>query len=168
VNRGPAAEWLREQTLDRLGARTVLVDGEQLGPTALAAPQTRIDPADDVKLEHPTGAALTTSYERPLDGIPADGPVDTPPNAVAVADVRDPMASATDAQLVPPAGVPAPGEARGLFSRIPPAGLALISLGLLLMVGGGLAGWRRGQLHAVTIPALTSWTALIRRLPRRR
>ena len=46
VNRGPAAERLREQTLDLLGARTVLVDGEHLGPAELVAPRTRIDPSE--------------------------------------------------------------------------------------------------------------------------
>lgn len=162
VNRGPAAERLREQTLDLLGARTVLVDGEPLGPSALVAPRTRIDPTDGVILERPVGAALTTSYERPVDRVGVYGPVDPSPNVEAVADARDPAlgagANPSGARLVP-AGDQA-GDRRPGLARIPPFGLALIGLGLLLMVGGGVAGWRRGQLRAVT--------ALARRLPKRR
>lgn len=171
VNRGPAAEWLREQTLDLLGARTVLVGGEPLGPTALGptelvAPRTRIDPSDDVVLEHPIGSALTTSYERPLDGVGAalDGRL----NAETVADARDPASNPADARLVPPGGAPSGDQAPGLLAQAPLVGLALASLGLLLVVGGGVAGWRRRQRLPATLPDAVSWAALIRRLPKRK
>jgi hypothetical protein len=181
--RPPAAEWLREQTLDVLGARTVLVDGEPLGATALVAPRTRIDLADDAVLEHPSGAALTTSYERPLDDA---GPVDANPNVEAVADARDPSSAASpaDARLVPSGTVQVSEQAPSLLARIPPVGLALFSLGVLLLLGGSVAGWRRGQLPAVAIPAgitrpaiwkgaissarLPSLSAFASRLPKRR
>ncbi len=167
VNRGPAAEWLREQTLDLLGARTALVDGEPLGPAALVAPRTRVDPADDVVLERPVGAALTTSYERPVEGADVYGPVDPSPNVDAVADARDPSgASPSDARLVPTGEAQAGDQAPGLMTRIPPFGLALFGLGLLLMLGGGVAGWRRGELRAAAIRSVADWSTLRGRLPR--
>jgi hypothetical protein len=62
VNRAPAAEWLREEMLDRLGARTAVVDGEPTIQSALAAPPTRLDPAEAVAgavvQGRPVGAAL--------------------------------------------------------------------------------------------------------------
>ena len=167
MSRGPAAEWLREQTLESLGARTVLVDGEPLGPSALVAPRTLIDPSDDVVLEQPIGSALTTSYERPVDGVGVNGTIDAHPNVEVVADARDPAADPADARLVPPVGAPSDDQAPGLLTRAPLVGLALASLGLLLLLGGGVAGWRRGQLRAVTIPAGVSWSAVVRRLPKR-
>ena len=163
MNRGPAAEWLREQTLDLLGARTVLVGGEPLGPTALVAPRTRIDPSDDVVVEHPIGSALTTSYERPLDGVAVDGAIDANPHVEAVADARDPAADPAGARLVPPGDAPAGDPAPGFLARAPLVGLALASLGLLLVLGGGVTIWRRGQLLAVTIPSLIARLSLRRR-----
>lgn len=167
VNRGPAAERLREQTLDLLGARTTLVDGEPLGPAELAVPRTRVDPADDVVLERPVGAALTTSYERPVEGAHVSGPVDPSPNVEAVADARDPSgASPSGARLVPAGGAQAGAQAPGLMARIPPTGLALLGLGLLLLLGGGVAGWRRGELRAAAIRSVADWSTLRARLPR--
>jgi hypothetical protein len=161
VNRGPAAERLREQTLDLLGARTVLVEGETLGPVELAVPRTRIDPSENMVVEHPSGAALTTSYERPIDSA-FYGPVDPAPNVEAVADAG---AQASAGRLVPPTGEQEAGDGAGLAWRVPPFGLALIGLGLLLMLGGGVAGWRRGQLRTVPIPSVS---AVVRWLPKRR
>ena len=178
VNRGPAAEWLREQTLDLLGARTTLVNGEPLGPRAWVAPQTRIDPSEVAVLERPAGAALTTSYERPVT------PVDDGEAIAAIADARDTTQTAADpseARLRPAPRVQAePGVATGLSAP----GLALVSAGLLLVLGGGIAGWRRNDLRGVTLPAVASWrpprgrlprgvtlpplSVLVRRLPRRR
>jgi len=165
VNRGPAAERLREQTLERLGARTVLVDGEPLGPAELVAPRTRIDPTEGMVVEHPSESALVTSYERPIDGAGLYGPVGLAPDAEAVADAA---ANESAGRLVPPAGDQPDVRDPGLIWRIPPAGLALIGLGLLLMLGGGVAGWRRGQLRAVPIPSMAAMAAVARWLPKRR
>jgi hypothetical protein len=146
VNRGPAAEWLREQTIDRLGARTMLVDGETLGPVAQqVVPRTRIDPAETAVQERPVGAALTESYERPADVM--TDPVDV--EALVVPDVE--------------------GPPEGSVSRFPALGLALLSAGLFLVLGGGVAGWRRNELRTATLPGLVpSLRGLIQRLPRRR
>jgi Peptidase_C39 like family/Carboxypeptidase regulatory-like domain len=158
INRGPAAERLRERTLDLLGARTMLVDGEPLGPAARVAPPTRLDPGEVAVHERPIEAALTTSYERPFDVTASD-----------VADQSDPIADARDAtldagsmssgtDLVPPAAEQADVKDPALAGRIPPIGLALMGLTILLMLGGSLAGWRRreSQLQAAMLPALVA------------
>jgi hypothetical protein len=186
VHRAPATEWLREQTLDLLGARTTLVDGEPLGQAALPAPPTRLDPSDVAVQEQPIGAALTTSYERPPGDPGADG-ANASADVEAIAEARDPLpaagASLSDARLVPPGSGQTGGQGSSLLTSIPPVGLTLAGLGILLMIGG-VAGWRRHELRSVTIPSAAAWsalrhrvyrsvtlpslTALTRRLPKRR
>ena len=158
INRGPAAERLREQTLDLLGARTMLVDGEPLGPTARAAPPTRLDPREVAVHERPIESALTTSYERAFDVTASDGADESD----TIADARDATLDAStvssDTLQVPPAAEQADVKDPGSAGRIPPIGLALMGLAILLMLGGGLAGWRRRepQLQAAMLPA---WVA---------
>jgi Peptidase_C39 like family/Carboxypeptidase regulatory-like domain len=162
INRGPAAERLREQTLDLLGARTVLVDGEPLGPAARVAPPTRLDPAEVAMHERPIEAALATSYARPFDVTASDGA----DQSDTIADARDATRAAgtwsSDTHLVPPAAEQAEGEAPGLAGGTPPIGLALMSLAILLMLAGGVAGRRRLERRTVTIPDVSVWTRRLR------
>jgi hypothetical protein len=160
VHRGPAAEWLREQAIDRLGARTTLVDGEKLGPVPQAAPRTRIDPSETAVQERPSGTVLAESYERPADVITDPVPGE------AVADARDPLAGAgvdgSSARIVPAVGGQPDGAAAG-FSAF---GLVLAGTGLFLVLGSGLAGWRRRELRATILPALLPARLALRRISR--
>jgi len=159
VNRGPAAERLREQMLDNLGARTAVLDGEPTTETAQSAPPptTRLDPSDAAVQEKPSGLAVTDSTERALAraardaGAPAvaEGVVgaaaSTGPSAAvdAAADARDGRGAV---QAVPPADGRVVRLARPRIAppaALLPLGLALMSLGLLLTVGGGAVAWRR-------------------------
>jgi hypothetical protein len=160
INRGPAAEWLREKTLDQLGARTSVVDGVPTSSTARSVPQTRLDPSDLAVQERPSGLAMGDAVDRAIadaaiaagaapiaDAAAASasgavyGPV-LPP--VSVADARDPSGAA---QAVPVVGtVPGVGRTRvAPPAALLPLGLTLMGLGLLMTMGGSIIGWRRGE-----------------------
>ena len=161
VNRGPAAEWLREQAIDLLGARTTLVDGERLGPVAQAAPRTRIDPSETAVQERPSGTVLTESYERPADVITDPVPGE------AIADARDPLLAGagvdgSSARAVPAAG----GRLEETSSGFSAFGLSLAGAGLFLVLGGGLAGWRRKDLQMALLPAVIPSRVALRRFSR--
>jgi hypothetical protein len=160
INRGPAAEWLREKTLDQLGARTSAVDGEPTTLTARSAPPTRLDPSDVAVQERPSGLAMGDAVDRAIAdaaiaaGAPpiADGAVASAGGAVygpalppvSVADARDPSGAA---QAVPVVGT-APGVGRPRVAppaALLPLGLTLMGLGLLMTMGGSVIGWRRGE-----------------------
>jgi len=150
VIRGPAAEWLREQMLDSLGARTAVVDGDLAIRAALAPPLTRLDPQETANQERPSGAAVSDATERAR----AEAALATDAASVvdAGADQSRSVESVADAR-----GAPAPNGATGRIVRVrpdagqslvqmvlTPLGLVLISVGLVLTVGGGAVGWRRG------------------------
>lgn len=155
INRGPAAELLRERMLDQLGARTSVRAGQPAIQNARSAPQTRLDPAEVAVQERPSGLAVADSTDPALlVTAKADGSLDTsalgqpaPDGSVqTVGDARLPGGSIQ-------AAVPA---SDGQIARVvrtrptPPAallpiGLALMSIGLLLVVGGNAVGWRRGE-----------------------
>jgi hypothetical protein len=137
----------------------LLVSGEPLGQTAQFVPPTRLDPAEVAIQERPIGEALTTSYERELDDEDIEA-APSSPDAVADARVQKAAdaAGVTDARLVPPSGAQPIEPGAGVATRIAPLGLALMSLGLLLVLGGGVAGWRRQELRSVVIPAVGNWS----------
>jgi hypothetical protein len=68
ANRGPAAERLRDQMLDRLGARTTVVDGEPTMQDSVPAPVTRLDPSEVGVREQSSGAAVAGSGQVAVAG----------------------------------------------------------------------------------------------------
>jgi hypothetical protein len=153
VNRGPAAELLREQMLDQLGARTSVRSGEPTIQNARSAPQTRLDPAEVAVQERPSGLAVADSTDPALLAAKTDGQLDTSALGAAAPDGR--VQTIADARL-PGAPVQAAAPSDGQIARVvrtrptPPAallplGLALMSVGLLLVAGGNAVGWRRGE-----------------------
>ncbi|MCC7367604.1 MAG: C39 family peptidase [Chloroflexi bacterium] len=140
VNRGAAAEWLREQMLDKLGARTAI--GLDIPPAELTAPRTRLTPADlppaaQAIEEHPSGAPVA-------DAAIADRDAD------AVADARGSAQDADRAALAPSAaqdGASAEPQGARLALWLSPVGLGLMGFGVMLAaVGRGTTrrpGWAR-------------------------
>jgi hypothetical protein len=131
--RGPAAELLREQMLDRLGARTTLVDGEPFDGQSLVAPRTRLDPAEIGALqEQPQGTALIDPASlRALD---------------PTADVQSAVGGATgaeSAQVVARGRIVYDTESWAAPSSLTILGLLFLGAGALLTTGGGLVQWRR-------------------------
>jgi len=152
ANRGPAAERLRDQMLDRLGARTRVFDGEPTTQSIMDAPVTRLDPNEVGVLERPSRAAVADPAVRSrLDAYAA--------NALPPAAVDD---DALAMPLEPQAGV---GHA-GVWFSLAPLGLALMALGLVLTLGGGIAGMQKQALRAgINLPA--DWRLLAMLSPRR-
>jgi hypothetical protein len=181
VNRGPAAEWLREQMLDRLGARTSAVDNGLTTQTALAAPPTRLDPSEVAVQERPSGLPMGDVVDRALAeaavaagaapdvDVPATvpyGPVWSPD--LPVASVADARASSGAVQAAPasnalPAGVRPKMAPPAVLM---PLGLTLMVLGLLLTVGGSVLQWRRGEHPAWATRTLTYCDDLVVKVTR--
>lgn len=176
VNRGPAAEWLREQMLDRLGARTSAVDGGLPPDAALAAPQTRLDPSDEALQEHPSGLPMGDGVNRALAEAAAAhgaapgvnestsvpyGPIWSPD--VPVASVADGRAPSSAAQAAPAVSALPSGVRPRLAppAALMPLGLTLMGLGLALTVGGSILQWRRGEHPAWATRALASCDDLV-------
>jgi hypothetical protein len=182
INRGPAAEWLREQMLDRLGARTGAIDGETTTQSALAVPPTRLDPSEAAAVEErPAGLPMGDVVDRALAeaaiaaGAAPDveivapvpyGPIWSPDVSVAgIADARAPSSAvqAAPASDMLPTGVrPRVAPPAVLM----PLGLTLMGLGLLLTMGGSVLGWRRGEHPAWATRTLASCDDLVVRATR--
>lgn len=170
VNRGAAAEWLREQMLDRLGARTAIVSGLPTASDLLTVPRTRLDPAD-VALngrpveERPNGEAVAdqsawaAAIRRTSED--ADG------TAGAVADASSASRTGEQAALAPSNALAADAAsstetAGNIAFWLSPFGLALMGFGIMLALVGRLSGaHRRSAVRA-------QLGRLLPRLPRRR
>ena len=145
---GPAAEWLREQTLDQLGARTTLVDGEPIGP----ARRRRRELAST----HPSrrcrsGRPARSSPSR-TSGRRTSSPIRFLVRrllTLATRCWRDGV-DGSSARAVPAAG----GRLEETSSGFSAFGLSLAGAGLFLVLGGGLAGWRRKDLQMALLPAV--------------
>ncbi len=155
VTRGPAAEWLREQTLDRLGARTAVVDGDP-GITAQVAPPTRLDPSEAAILERPSGSALADPVRRAAVEDIAAVPVPADQQASDLAASAAGAIGDGVAQAVVDARTSGADDATGGPVLLSPLALALMTLGLLLTVGGGVVGWRRREARAWVVRGLKS------------
>lgn len=168
VNRGPAAEWLREQMLDRLGARTAIVSGLPTAVDLLTVPRTRLDPAElerngPAVEERPVGAAVGDASSwaavAAADSTATDG----------VADASGATRTGEQAAVVPAetlaAGAPSPGETAGsLAIWLSPLGLGLMGFGVMLAVVGKLSGWQRSEVRA----SIRRLPKMLPRFPRRR
>jgi hypothetical protein len=150
--RGPAAEWLRDQMLDRLGARTAVVDGDTVPSSARIAPPTRLDPSEAAIQERPSGSALADPGSRAIVEEVAAAP------GAAVAAISDGIAdTVADVQVVRPELEAAAHEAAGTPILLSPVALVLMGLGVLLTLGGSLAGWRRREARAWSSQVLARW-----------
>jgi hypothetical protein len=179
VNRGPAAEWLREQMLDNLGARTAVVDGDLAIRSALAAPPTRLDPLDAAVQERPSGAAYVDATERArADAAVAAGAeavvLSAPDRNADQPQSTEAVAAARAAQAVAPAASSGrlvrvrPDAGQSLVQMVlTPLGLALMSVGLVLTVGGSVVNWRRGgrPTWAASIAQSRDWRTIASTAP---
>lgn len=167
VNRGAAAEWLREQMLDRLGARTAIVSGLPTAADLLTVPRTRLDPAD-VALngrpveERPSGAAVADqsawAAAATAEGVDVD--------SVPVADASSASRTGEQASLSPSNALALDAvsdETAGSVALwLSPFGLALMGFGIMLALVGRLSGTRRRSVVRAQLGRL------LPRLPRRR
>jgi hypothetical protein len=162
--RGPAAERLREEMLDRLGSRTAVLDtdlaaivdaiGPRMPSPNVEAPPTRLDPADvaapaDLTAPAPEMTQDVSSADLPpaasVDGLQAPS-ADAPASTVDQADVPNLVALAPNAVAEAPATVADAASAPNtstVLSASWPVGLLLLLLGVGLTAGGGFSVWRR-------------------------
>ncbi|MGE3270943.1 MAG: C39 family peptidase [Chloroflexota bacterium] len=168
INRGPAAEWLREQMLDRLGARTAVVNGDLTDVSSRPAPQTRIDPADleAAVQERPTGSAVS---DVPIQAADAASAGDAQASTGAAAGNGTDSARAGQSVSGMPARERAAGalpvdDSTGLMSSFSTLGVALMGFGLILAMLGQFAGLRRPTVRAEAL----AWLQRLPRVLRRR
>jgi hypothetical protein len=163
--RGPAAERLREEMLDRLGSKTAVLDSDlaaavdaitrDAASNDLQAPPTRLDPADvpvpadqlAPVAEATVGApAVDTAAAQSVDGaVPASGA------STSSTDPADAGSLVAQAPGTPPEGAASVAvSASAPDATSAPSATLLIALlvllfGVALTVGGGLSVWRRRQ-----------------------
>lgn len=147
VNRGPASEWLREQMLDRLGARTAVGSGLPTASDLLTVPRTRLDPT-----ELPVNGRAVE--ERPRGAVVADDPSalsaaddEDQPATDTIADASGALRAADQAAVAPAASTTSNETAGATAIWLTPVGLALMSFGVLLAAVGRLSGWRRSEVR---------------------
>lgn len=136
--RGPAAELLRERMLDRLGARTTLVDGEPFEGLSLVVPPTRLDPAEVAAVqEQPQGTVLLDPAGlRALEPAPAaDGQ--------AIAEAPGLAEGVGSARVVSRGRIVYDTESWATPASLTILGVLFVGIGALLTAGGGVNQWRR-------------------------
>jgi Peptidase_C39 like family/Carboxypeptidase regulatory-like domain len=170
--RGPAAERLREQMLDELGARTAVLDGiaavldTRVPPTRLDATEV---PTADVSAQavqdDPSVRRLTPDADV-AEAIAVDAA------ATAEADTADSTADLVavvppaDVALVEAVPVPVAVEHDVPPSSSPPVGLALLVAGVALTVGAGVSLWARRSIRLE--PRRVQMRSQSRQTPQRR
>jgi hypothetical protein len=181
--RGPAAERLREQMLDRLGSQTAVLDSDlaaavdaitrSAASNDLQVPPTRLDPAD---------VATSADQLVPASGLGADAPTTDLPTA-AVLDASAPGSDTANAPaggslvaLAPGSAADGAGsvvnvasvtDATSGSSTSLPIGLLLLIAGIVLTAGCGFPVWRRQRAWALAWQPQRGISRLARQLRRK-